>query len=405
MSRHHQPSLFDDESLPASRDLVEVVRRAQPENKAQANFRRLIQQIEEQKKALQEWIDFEGQNAQRVHADMLPLYDELWQTQQKLLEGFDRALTQPGKIRSKRRRSQMESCIVALAAELLEYRKDAKIEKIHDKYADLSIADGHELEMALMQDMLENTLGINLGDDHGASTPEELAQHADRVIREEKEKQPKPKEKNRRSQSAATKREQAEKEISQSVREIFRKLASALHPDREPDPELRTVRTEQMQRANRAYEARDLLTLLNIQLEIEQIDAKHIENLSEQRLAHYNVVLKEQLAEIKQEIREKTLQFQHLVPPGLTAGPSLLKLQFERELEGCKKQIAETRQQLLSIDTPTGLDKLIDLYATRYAPSEDFNEMVELMEIAVGFSSSPPKRGPKRSAVRRSKKR
>jgi hypothetical protein len=43
-----------------------------------------------------------------------------------------------------------------------------------------------------------------------------------------------------------------------------------------------------MQRVNRAYEAQDLLALLELQLQIEQIDESHIANAGEQRLKHYN---------------------------------------------------------------------------------------------------------------------
>ncbi|WP_341888453.1 hypothetical protein [Variovorax sp. YR752] len=47
------------------------------------------------------------------------------------------------------------------------------------------------------------------------------------------------------------------------MRDIFRKLASALHPDRETDAQQRKVKTALMQKANQAYAANDLLALLN----------------------------------------------------------------------------------------------------------------------------------------------
>jgi curved DNA-binding protein CbpA len=42
------------------------------------------------------------------------------------------------------------------------------------------------------------------------------------------------------------------------VREVFRKLASELHPDRETDPAEHARKTELMQRVNQAYKAGDL---------------------------------------------------------------------------------------------------------------------------------------------------
>jgi curved DNA-binding protein CbpA len=70
------------------------------------------------------------------------------------------------------------------------------------------------------------------------------------------------------------------------VREIYRKLASALHPDRETDEREREAKTALMQRVNQACEAQDLLALLQLQLQIEQIDERHIANAGEQRLKH-----------------------------------------------------------------------------------------------------------------------
>ena len=61
---------------------------------------------------------------------------------------------------------------------------------------------------------------------------------------------------------------------TQSIREIFRKLASALHPDRETDRKGCEVKTALILQVNRAYAGNDLLTLLELQ--IEQVDASHI---------------------------------------------------------------------------------------------------------------------------------
>jgi hypothetical protein len=57
-----------------------------------------------------------------------------------------------------------------------------------------------------------------------------------------------------------------------------------------------------MQRVNQAYDANDLLTLLGLQLEIEQIDTAHLSSTTAERLAHYNQILKEQLARLEAEL-------------------------------------------------------------------------------------------------------
>jgi hypothetical protein len=89
-------------------------------------------------------------------------------------------------------------------------------------------------------------------------------------------------------------------QASQSLREIS---------DREADAALRATKTAQMQRVNQAYEHQDLLTLLSLQLEIEQIDARHVAQASEARLKHYNQLLAGQKDELHNEIQRVEMGF------------------------------------------------------------------------------------------------
>lgn len=52
----------------------------------------------------------------------------------------------------------------------------------------------------------------------------------------------------------------------QALRTLYRQLASALHPDREPDADLRARKTQWMAQANAAYEKHDLTALLALQM-------------------------------------------------------------------------------------------------------------------------------------------
>lgn len=49
-----------------------------------------------------------------------------------------------------------------------------------------------------------------------------------------------------------------------------------------------------------AYEAKDLLHLFELQLEVELVDSSRIAALSEERLRHYVSILEEQCAELQQ---------------------------------------------------------------------------------------------------------
>lgn len=131
-------------------------------------------------------------------------------------------------------------------------------------------------------------------------------------------RQRKPSAQERQAQAAA-------QQASQSVRAVYRKLASALHPDREPDPAERARKTVLMQRANQAYADQQLLELLQLQLEIEHIDAAHLARASEERLQHYRHILSTQLQELQAEVQSLRAQ---LLPwlPGPSKPSALRKL-------------------------------------------------------------------------------
>jgi len=132
------------------------------------------------------------------------------------------------------------------------------------------------------------------------------------------------------------------------VREIFRKLASALHPDREADPAQREAKTALMQKVNQAYAASDLLALLELQLQIEQVDAAHIQSAGAQRLKHYNKVLAEQLAELKAgiELAEARFRDDFGLQPGRGLHPAKLTdivghsaKMLQDELAACRREL------------------------------------------------------------------
>ncbi len=112
-----------------------------------------------------------------------------------------------------------------------------------------------------------------------------------------------------RRSAAQRKRDADALEALQSVREVYRKLASALHPDREPDASKRDAKTALMQRVNQAYEARDLLALLELQRESEQVDLTGLANADTQRLKRYNAVFADQLASLKAAARDMEAAF------------------------------------------------------------------------------------------------
>lgn len=105
-----------------------------------------------------------------------------------------------------------------------------------------------------------------------------------------------------RAQEARQEREL--KSNAQTVRDIYRKLASALHPDREANPDERRRKTALLRRANRAHDHKDLLELLNLQLEIALVGRVQMASLPDAQFAQFVRVLKRQLADVEHEIEQ-----------------------------------------------------------------------------------------------------
>ncbi len=87
-----------------------------------------------------------------------------------------------------------------------------------------------------------------------------------------------------------------------ALRTIFRQLASALHPDREPDAQARERKTALMSEVNAAYEGHDLTTLLRLQMQLSQVDPSAGKPISDDKLAAMALLLKEQVAALQADL-------------------------------------------------------------------------------------------------------
>jgi len=100
-------------------------------------------------------------------------------------------------------------------------------------------------------------------------------------------------------------REAREKTLAEararSLSTIYKQLARAFHPDLEQDPALKTQKEALMQQLTAAYRANDMHTLLRLELEWLQHDARDATRHTDEKLAIYNEVLREQAAALQDE--------------------------------------------------------------------------------------------------------
>lgn len=363
-----------------------------PLHPQQKKFRTLIQRIDAQRALLASWQEAVPLFRERHALEMRPLLDQYVACQAEFAYLLDAQASRKGL--SKADRSTLGQAIADLAGSLVgqmpaEAARQA-MKALYNKHSgsdfDSEEEEGQEMARAMAQDLFGMDFAtVDL------DSPEELARHVhaqmDAMQRQAEQqaaektgaapdKARKPSARERRAQEQA-------QEASQSLREIYRKLASTLHPDRESDPQERERKTALMQRANQAYESRNLLDLLQLQLEAEQIDAAQIAGLSEQRLKQYNRLLAEQLAELQREVRDThdafCMEFDLEPLPGHKPARAMTQLREQRQelafdLHRLQSQITAIR------DTPTELKQW--LKEQRAAQREDeFSDMEDLLAM------------------------
>ncbi len=319
--RPAQPSLFDDPPPAAAakpaQSLVAIPTPAAAQSKTQRAFNRLVGQIQLQRESLAQWQQYELRYHQRLATELQPAQARLREARRALVTVLDGLLgdsTAKPRLKKAERR-KLVALIQQLADRVLEEGPDAEVEAIFNRHGDVTHADLRQAELAEAQAMFGHLVGEDPteGDGHQAQSIDELMQQAaERLAAQahaQQAAQAQQPPRGRQAEAARQRQEDAAKQASQSVREIFRKLASLLHPDRETDAAERARKTDLMQQANQAYQADDLLTLLTLQLQTEQIDGLHLAGLPDARLNHYNQVLREQSAALQQKLGECTAHF------------------------------------------------------------------------------------------------
>lgn len=277
----------------------------------QKRFNTLIRQIEQARETLAKWHDNVATYRQ-VHAqEVLPLEAELMAARRRWVFALDGLLGRHGWTNTER--DTLGELVCDAAGELLNARdEDDELKALFAKHAEVDFDTERQQMVRAMKNMAEAVTGLDLGDDKGIDTDADLLARVQQGMRERAaagDAERSAKAAGRHKSAAQQRREAEAQEATQSVREIFRKLASALHPDRETDERQREVKTALMQKVNQAYASNDLLTMLQLQLQIEQIDAAHIASASVQRLKQYNKVLSKQLEELRVEVASVEMKF------------------------------------------------------------------------------------------------
>ncbi len=208
---------------------------------------------------------------------------------------------------------------------------DPQVQALADLYVtedDEELAQEQAEAAQRLREKIEETLGQPIDNPSLYNTPEEMMaagmrqwqrqQQADDARKAAKRAARKEKKKSAVSQN--TQAQAAPVDARASLRTIYRQLASALHPDREPDDQARVRKTALMSEVNAAYEKNDLTTLLRLQMQVTQADVASTSRMADAQLQAMSVLLKEQVAALEDDLDQLQMQLSRELCIAVRAG-------------------------------------------------------------------------------------
>jgi hypothetical protein len=328
------------------------------DSKLQRAFRRVLQKVDRLKQQVRAWKEARADIDTEIsrYAALIARMHGLGRAMVDLL---DRSY--PDAVFSKADRKTLGQLICEIAGDLIEGGSHEDLKPLYNRYSrsdfDAEAAAVDAQSAAALRSMMER-FGMEFGDadvgslDKLKAFTQEQMREAEReaMLEAEEEAAAQDARRARRKKSAKQRAAEARRETEQrstgkALQDVYRVLAKALHPDREQDPVERARKTEVMREINVAYEAKDLLRLLELQLELEQVEAAQADALAEERLGHYVRILEDQARQLAVELEELGLPFR--LELGLAPSERLAPAQV---ISRVRDDAAEVKQQIATME-------------------------------------------------------
>ena len=312
----------------------------------------LIDQIEQQKRLLLAWQTAKDEIRVYSQKALMPAYRELYSTLYEQMQILWNSLSYYDL--SKSDCAVVEDKIQTLAgllqgSHLLSQKQLDEVEKMYAYYQQ---AD----EYSKKKTKKKNTDSFDQS--------ENIESPADEDWNNDQYQQAKEQAKLKRQQA---KQAQAEKLVNQSLKIVYLKIASIIHPDRELDESKRVEKTELLQRVNEAYDQEDLFFLLKLQLEVEQSKTGSNKGLNAEQVKFYQQALEEQSQALKMQIQEliDSLVWSSKAKIAVQKSKGQLNIadlykQIDADVSAVKQQLKAEKQRLSFMGKESGLEMLLE---------------------------------------------
>lgn len=320
----------------------------------------LIEQIEQQKRLLLAWQNAKDEIRAYSQKALMPAYRELYRTLYEQMQTLWNSLSHYHL--SKSDTVTVEDKIQALTcllqgSHLLTQMQVDEVEKMYIYYAQASEYSQNKKAKQKSKKKKETSFDASETlDAENESDEENWNSEQYQQVREQA--------KLKRQQD---KQAQAEKMVNQSLKTVYLKIASIIHPDREPDESKKAEKTELLQRANAAYEQEDLFFLLKLQLEVEQSKQGANKGLSVEQVKFYQQALEAQSQALQNQIQEliNSLVWSNKAKIAVQKSKGQLNIeqlykQIDADVSNVKHQLKAEKQRLSFMGKESGLEMLLE---------------------------------------------
>jgi hypothetical protein len=337
---------------------------------AQQRFNRLLAKIDKLKSQVAEIQTLTDVYRPLYQSTLEPLREQQKGMMRRMALWLDERLERKGLTPAQKRNAIDILCGLC---ETLAAGGDEAMAALHDKRSPRSlreVEEGHAAEMrALMEGMLGKPLDIDA--QHESLDPLEAVmrasqEHLQQAMQAEQDQREAAQARKKKKPTAAQRKAGQQQEDAETVlRQLYRQLVSALHPDRERDPAEHHRKTALMSEANAAYGRQDLVALLHLQLRIAQADTQDLLQQPEERIAAMTLLLKQQSAELENELfaRQEHLGEELGLAFYQTPTAAMLRSQLAMQEEDLKDELSLMEWDLEMVQTDAGLKRWMKMQA------------------------------------------